>query len=145
MVLALVAVPARVSTVAYFWGLAGLFPLLTPALVQPFPGFWWFSFFTGHAATVLGAVWLGASGRVAPTLRTVGWMWLLTNLYAAVAAALNLATGANYGFLARKPPQPTLLDRLGPWPWYIGAMEAIALASFLLFALPFLMRRPSKI
>lgn len=140
------AVPwPRLCVVAYFWGLGGLFALATPALLAAFPRFWWFSFFIGHGATVLGAVWLAASGRVRPGLRAIWGMCLLTNLYVVAAVLLNLATGTNYGFLASKPAQPTMLDWFGPWPWYILGMEAAGLASLFLFALPFLIGGSRKL
>jgi hypothetical integral membrane protein (TIGR02206 family) len=53
-----------------------------------------------------------------------------------------LISGANYGFLRAKPPQASLLDLLGPWPWYILALDALAVVLFTLLYLPFL-RRPS--
>ena len=37
--------------------------------------------------------------------------------------------------------QPSLLDFFGPWPWYILALEAAALASFFLYYVPFVLIR----
>jgi len=45
--------------------------------------------------------------------------------------------GSNYLFLAYKPPAATLLDYLGPWPWYFLSMVAIGLALASLLYLPF--------
>jgi hypothetical integral membrane protein (TIGR02206 family) len=49
---------------------------------------------------------------------------------------LNLAIGSNYMFVAHKPLTPSLIDVLGPWPWYILSLEAIGLVLFLLLYLP---------
>ena len=34
------------------------------------------------------------------------------------------------------PPTTTLFDVLGPWPWYLLALELLALASFALWYVP---------
>ncbi len=132
----------RVCEVAYFWGLAGsLQATVTPDVHEGFPDYWWIKFFIGHCGVVLAAVYLAATGRVRPTQRSVWRVWAVTNLYAGLVGALNWATGANYGYLARKPVQPSLLDYVGPWPWYILALEGVALASFYLYYAPWALAR----
>ena len=42
-----------------------------------------------------------------------------------------MATGGNYMFLRRKPVHGSLLDVMGPWPWYILAAAALGLVIFL--------------
>lgn len=127
-----------VSVVAYFWGLSGsLQAILTPDLRQGFPDYWWVKFFLTHCGVVLSVVYLAVTARVAPTARSVWRVWGLTNVYAAIAGLINWGFGTNYGYLARKPMQPSLLDYFGPWPWYILVLEAAALASFFLYYAPF--------
>jgi hypothetical protein len=48
--------------------------------------------------------------------------------------------GSNYLFIMRPPDTPSLIDMLGPWPWYILSLEAIALALCLLLYLPYALR-----
>ena len=38
---------------------------------------------------------------------------------AGVTLTFNSIAGTNYGFLNRKPGTASLLDVLGPWPWYL--------------------------
>ena len=38
-------------------------------------------------------------------------------------------------YLRAKPPSPTLLDALGPWPWYIVSAAAVGLAMLLALGL----------
>jgi hypothetical integral membrane protein (TIGR02206 family) len=90
---------------------------------------------------VLGAVYLAVTGRVRVRLASIWQVWLVTNLYALAAGLVNGLSGTNYGFLARKPAQPSLLDYLGPWPYYIVGMEALALVSFGAWYAPLLMAR----
>jgi hypothetical integral membrane protein (TIGR02206 family) len=132
----------RVCEVAYFWALAGsLQAVLTPDLAIGFPDRRVIQFFVSHGTVVLGAVYLAVTGRVPVTFRSIWRVWLLTNGYAAIAGLANWTWGTNYGYLARKPLQPSLLDHLGPWPWYILAMEAVALASFFVYYAPLALAR----
>ena len=57
-------------------------------------------------------------------------VWGITNLYAALMLLLNHLWGTNYGYLAHKPSQASLLDYCGPWPWYLLSMEVVALGFF---------------
>lgn len=43
---------------------------------------------------------------------------------------MNIVVDGNYMFLQRKPVNGSLLDYLGPYPWYIVTLE---LVSFLIF------------
>lgn len=127
---------------AYFWAMAGsLQAILTPDVTVGFPDYWCIKFFIGHVGVVLSVVYLAASGRLAPTHRSVWHAWAWTNVYAAVVGLVNWWAGTNYGYLARKPLQPSLLDAWGPWPWYILAMDVAALASFYLYYTPFVIGR----
>ena len=139
---ALVKPTRPIAEVAYFWGLGGsLQAVLTPDLIDPFPSYWWLKFFLGHCGVVLSAVYLGVTGRVQPTQRSIWRMWLLTNVYAGAVGIVNGLCGTNYGYLARKPMQPSMLDSLGPWPYYILGMEVLALLSFYFYYAPFALAR----
>lgn len=133
----------RLAELVWFWGLAGtLNGLLTPALSATFPSPAYFAFFALHGGVVVAALYLVAGLRLRPepgaVWRAFGW----GQVYLAAAALVNLISGANYGFLRAKPPQASLLDVLGPWPWYIIALDALAVVLFTLLYLPFL-RRPA--
>ena len=120
-----------VSELVYYWGLTGsLQALLTPALEDPFPTRGWFAFFVDHLGIVLSAVYVAVSGRVRPSASAAARAWLALNLYAGAAGVINWLAGTNYGFLAHKPAQPSLLDAFGPWPSYVVWMELAVVASF---------------
>ncbi len=126
----------------YFWGLGGsLHALLTPDLTTSFPGFWWFQFFLTHAGIVLSAVYLTATNRVQPTVRSVIWIWIITNGYMTLVVFINWLYGTNFGYLAEKPAHPSLLDYFGPWPYYLLAIEAIGTLSLLILYAPFAVAR----
>ena len=132
----------RLGELVWFWGLAGtLNGLITPALSETFPSPRFLSFFALHSGVVIAAVYvvagLGLRPRPGAVWRAFGWI----QVYLVMAAVVNYLTGSNYGFLRSKPDQPSLLDLMGPWPYYIIGLEALALGLFALLYLPF---RPSK-
>lgn len=55
---------------------------------------------------------------------------LLVNVYGVCIFLIDRWLGANYMYLTKKPGGSSLLDVLGPWPWYIVSAEAITVASF---------------
>lgn len=133
MAWALLAKGRRVAALAFFWGLAGSSQaILTPDLWEPFPSFVWFSFFLSHCGVVLSAIFLSVRGLVKTTIGSVWRVWAVTNLYVAAVGIVNWRIGTNFGYLAAKPDHPSLLDYLGPWPYYIFWCELIALGLFFL-------------
>lgn len=124
----------------WFLGLAGSgMALLTPD-VGPAPTLGVLvAFFVAHGGIVAAALHLAWAGALRPR-RGAWWrVFLVVNAYAALVALFDAAFGTNYLYLREKPPPPTLLDLLGPWPWYVLACEPVALV--LLFALDLPFRR----
>jgi hypothetical integral membrane protein (TIGR02206 family) len=66
---------------------------------------------------------------------------VLTLGLAAIDSVVNLLTGGNYMFLRHAPGVHSLLDLMGPWPWYVVGAAAIALALFAALDLPFAIAR----
>ncbi len=125
----------------YFWALAGAIQaLLTPDLPQHFPDFLFIQYYVAHGGAVTAALLLVVGLRLPPRRRAVITIASITIGYAALVGLVDAATGANYMYLRYKPPSPTPLDLLGPWPWYLGPAALIGAALFLLLDLPFRMR-----
>ena len=134
------------SEIAYYWGLAGaLQATLTPEIGQGFPSWEFILFFWGHGAILLAIVFLIASRSLQPRRGSVLRMVAAVNLYALVIGGIDWLAGWNYGYLCHKPVKPSLMDYLGPWPWYIASLELIALASFAVLDLPWLWLRRSGV
>ncbi len=72
-------------------------------------------------------------------IRDSVYAWSL--LVTALAAAGCLLFDGNYMYLRHTPPGGSLLDLMGPWPWYIASAAALALALFWLLDRPFDGRR----
>lgn len=134
----------RLFECLYFAGIGGaLQALATPNLDYTFPHLIYFHFFIAHICIISASLYMAVVCRYRPTLASIGRTMLYLNVYAALVIVVNRLTGSNYMFLAHKPETPSLIDYLGPWPWYIGTMELVALATFLLLYVPFLFMRPT--
>jgi len=130
--------------IVYFTGIGGaLQALLTPVLYYDFPHYRFLEFFIAHVfiiAAVLYMVWVEG---YRPTLKSVGITMLFLNVLLGPIYVINMVTGGNYMFVARKPETASLLDYLGPHPWYLLSMEAVAVVLFLMLYLPFAFRKRS--
>lgn len=128
---------------AYFGALAGAtMALLTPNLWEPFPSFSTVQFFVDHGLIVAGALYLVWSRQVRPRPGSVARAMLAVNLFAACVGTFDYFFKTDYMYLRAKPPNASLLDVLGPWPWYLLAAEFVACGIFLLLYLPFWGQRP---
>jgi len=135
--LACLTLSPRVVEFAYFGGLAGAgMAVLTPDLWSPWPTYPSIYFFIAHGGIVL-AVSVLVFGRVAPLATGAVWRAFAMLLgFAAAVGAVNAIAGTNFMYLCRKPKGASLLDSLGPWPMYLIAGAAVALALFWLLWLP---------
>ena len=122
----------------WFWGLtASLQAVLTPDLGADFPELLYWTFFITHGGAVVAAIVLVIGLGIEPRPGAVKRAFAATVAVAAVAGTANVVTGGNYMWLREKPDRSSLLDVMGPWPWYILSAAVLALALFWLLALPF--------
>ena len=132
--------------VLYFWGLGfSVQAILTPDLDEgpARAGFW--MFWVPHANITGAACYALVVERFRPGWRECLQAYGLAVLYLALILPFDLVTGFNYGYVGpQTPSQPTLLDFLGPWPWRIGSMMALAFAVFVAMLLPWLPPRGSQ-
>ena len=132
----------RIYEFAYFLGIAGASQaILTPDLgIYDFPHFRYYQVFVSHGLIVSSAVYMTVVQRYRPTLKSLGRVLVWSNVYLLFVGIVNALIGSNYMFVAHKPETPSLIDMLGPWPWYILALEAIGFVLFFLLYLPFAIR-----
>ena len=142
-VLALWTARPLLVELTWFWGLTASFQaVLTPDLGSAdFPELLWWTFFITHVGAVVAAVVLVIGRGIVPRPGAVWRVFGATLVVAAAAGAANLLTGGNYMWLREKPKAGSLLDFMGPWPWYILSAAVLALALFTLLDLPFRRRR----
>lgn len=138
VIVELFTLSATVFDVCYYLALAGTsMALLTPDLWEQFPSLSTCQFFFAHGLVVGTVLYLAFSGLARPRPGSVVRAMLAVNLWAVVAGSFDWVFKTNYMYLRHKPQQDSLLNVLGPWPWYIAGGEAVALALFLLLYLPF--------
>lgn len=123
----------------WFWGIAGALPGLVTPDTWDFPHAGFFCFFVSHGGTVVAAFYVTFALRNPPRRRSLAMVLGVTVAWAAVTAAVDWLLGpqANYGYLRHRPETATVMDYLGPWPWYVLALGGIAAALFVLLWLPF--------
>lgn len=127
----------------YFAGIGGaLQALLTPAaILSGFPHFTFYYFFIAHGGIIVSCLFMVWVYGYRPYLRSIGKTIIFLNLLMIPIAAINIVTEGNYLFIMRKPSDPSLIDFLGPWPWYILSMEVAAAIVFLLLYVPFFFQK----
>jgi hypothetical integral membrane protein (TIGR02206 family) len=127
---------------AYFWGLTlALQALVQPTLDEAVPDPNFFAFWGKHVLLVWGAVYATLTLRQGPSWRGYRQAVLATFARLSAAMTINTALDTNYGYFNAKP-KGTVLDYLGPWPWYVLAEMAIVLLVWALITWPWV-RRPS--
>jgi hypothetical integral membrane protein (TIGR02206 family) len=124
--------------IAYFWGVAGTANgLITPDVSDHFPSFLFIQYFVQHGAIVGAALFLVIGLRIEPRR----WAWLqvfgFTVVLMVVDAFANLLTGGNYLYLRQTPGVKSILNLMGPWPWYIVGAAVVALVLLFVLDLPF--------
>lgn len=127
---------------SYFLGIAGATQaLLTPdAGVYGFPHFRSFQVIISHGAIVIAAIYMTFVEGYRPYWSSLKRVIIWGNLYMLLVAGINTLLGSNYLFIMRKPETASLIDVLGPWPWYVLSLEAIALVLCTLLYLPYALR-----
>ena len=127
--------------VTYFWGLAATFQaLLTPAITMGFPTLPFVMFFIHHFSVVIAALYIPIVMGWRPKLplwRSPLEIFGISVIYLIFILFVNHFTGSNFAFVSHPPDNPSLIDHLGPWPWYIFPLLGIALVLYFILALPF--------
>lgn len=121
----------------WFGGLAGAgMALFTPDLAAPWPQWPAIYFFISHGGVVIAAALAAFSGVMHFAPRSVWRAYGMLLAWAGIAGAVDMTSDANYMYLRKKPGAASLLDVLGPWPWYLVAGAGIGLALFWLLWIP---------
>lgn len=129
----------RVYEVVFFVGIAGASQtLVTPeAANYGLPHFRAIQTLWAHGMIVITLVYVTAIEGLRPTWASIWRTMVIANLYMVLVTGVNYVLGSNYLYTLRKPASASLLDLLGPWPWYLFWAEFLALFLFVLLYLPF--------
>jgi len=127
----------------YYWGL----PLSSQALITPdlsapdFPSHSFLTFFALHLLVVWAAIYLTWGYGMQPGWRSYRFAVITTLAWGAFTFIFNTIAGSDYGFLNRKPLNGSMLDFLGPWPYYVLAEVVIVGAVWALMTWPWERKR----
>jgi hypothetical integral membrane protein (TIGR02206 family) len=129
---------ALLVELTYFWGLGGsLQALLTPDLKEHFPTYPYWQFYVAHGGVVIAGLALVIALGSRPRPRSIPRMFIITAAFAALVASVDVLTGGNYMFLRQKPLHGSLLDYMGPWPWYVASGVVLTLIFLTILDAPF--------
>lgn len=124
--------------ILYCWAFAGMLQAtITPDLQYEYPHFLYFRYWIGHPGMLLAIVYASYVYEMRPHPKSILKAMLALNVFFVFVVAVNLLLGSNYFFVCHKPLTPSILDYMGPWPWYLLSCELLALANFSLAYLPF--------
>lgn len=129
----------------YFWVLAGtLQGMITPDLAEGFPSYFFFRYWFLHGGLVVVILFSIIVYRIRITWQHF-WLALgFAQVYLVLVHLINVFIGSNYSYTVRKPAEGTILDLMGPWPWYIFVGEGVMVVLFLLLMLPWLKSRGQR-
>ena len=123
----------RLAEIGYLWGLGGAMQgLIMPTLLFDWREIEFYAFFLEHSGAPIAAaflVWgLGIVPEKGAFRRAVWWSFG----YVAVVMLINVLIGENYGFLNGKPDAVTFFDYMGPWPYYLITLHAVAFSLYVI-------------
>jgi hypothetical integral membrane protein (TIGR02206 family) len=124
---------------SYFLGTGGaIYALLMPDIgMYNFPHFLPVQTMIAHGSLLIAQIYMTVVEGFRPTWHSLLKVYAGVLVYSALIIGFNLLTDANYLFFSYKPNFPTLLDYMGPWPWYILGIQASGALTCLLLYLPF--------
>jgi len=128
--------------VFYFIALAGAFQaIVTPDLNFGFPQFRYIQFFLDHFLLIAAPLMMISLYDFKVTHRSIIKSFLTLNGIAAIVFCINIIFSSNYMFLSHKPNSASLLDFLGPYPFYLISLELVALLIFSMLYLPIVWKK----
>jgi hypothetical integral membrane protein (TIGR02206 family) len=111
--------------------------IFTPLLTFDFPHFRFLHFFYTHLMCIWVVFYFTWVIGYRPTIWSVVKLFVFLNLLMPIILLINKMVDGNYMFLNHKPKSPSLLNFLGPYPWYIVSMEGLLIGLSLLVWLIF--------
>jgi hypothetical integral membrane protein (TIGR02206 family) len=115
--------------------------IFTPLLNFEFPHFRFFHFFYTHLMMIWVVFYFTWVQGYRPTIWSVIKLFIFLNILLPIIMFINKLVDGNYMFLSHKPNSASLLNLLGPYPWYILSMEFLLITLSLIVWLIFKKRR----
>lgn len=133
------------TALTYFWGLTlTTQAVITPAVSAGFPALSFILYWGMHLLVVLAAIYLVFGLGLGPDWRAFRTAVGITAVWAVSVFAFNVVSDTNYGYLNAKPGSASVLDLLGPWPWYVLAEIVIVATVWALMTWPWVALTASR-
>lgn len=128
--------------IVYFWGMAGsLEALITPDLgIYTFPHFIFFQFFISHGSIIILCLFMTFVYGYRPSFKSLIKSLIALNIYAGFIGVYDKFMGTNFMYLCEKTQNTSIMNYLGPWPWYLISLELVAIVSCVLCLIPFIIK-----
>ncbi|WP_062354216.1 TIGR02206 family membrane protein [Bacillus kwashiorkori] len=112
--------------IVFFTSLLGASQAIaTPVLDFGFPHFRFWHYFYTHLVIIWIALYFVWVKDYYPTIWSVLKVFIFLNILLPIILFINKLVDGNYMFLNYKPVGGSLLDYLGPHPWYILSLEGL--------------------
>ena len=128
----------------YFWSIGAFFAILMPDIRDGMSNFASQSFFITHFFILFSTAYAFVHFRFRPT--KVGFLcsFLLLVTLAFIMYFVNNKLGTNFLYVNHPPVTKSLMDFMGPWPYYIFSLAGIDKAISFFMYLPFRKNKKSK-
>lgn len=128
--------------ILYFWILAGTInSIITPDLLFP-PGHWEYTmYWVYHGMLIVTMLYGVFVYKLKIKWRDYRNAVIGTILFTIFSVIVNYLLKANYNYLSAKPVSASILDVMGPWPWYILSVYGLMFFLFFLVLLPHLIKK----
>ena len=128
----------------YFWSIGAFFAILTPDIRDGMSNFASQSFFITHFFILFSTAYAFVHFRFRPTKAGFLCSFLLLVTLAFIMYFVNNKLGTNFLYVNHPPVTKSLMDFMGPWPYYIFSLAGIDIAISFFMYLPFRKNKKSK-
>lgn len=128
--------------ILYFWVLAGTVnAVITPDLFSNFGHWEYILYFVYHLMLIVAIIYAACVYKFQIGWRDYRNAVLGVIVFTIFSIGINFLLKANYNYLSEKPEVASMLDYMGPWPWYIFVGYLLMFFLFFLALLPYLFKR----
>ena len=128
----------------YFWSIGAFFAILMPDIRDGMSNFASQSFFITHFFILFSTAYAFVHFRFRPTKAGFLCSFLLLVTLAFIMYFVNNRLGTNYLYVNHPPVTKSLMDFMGPWPYYIFSLAGIDIAISFFMYLPFRKNKKTK-
>ena len=128
----------------YFWSIGAFFAILMPDIRDGMNNFASQSFFITHFFILFSTAYAFVHFRFRPTKAGFLCSFLLLVTLAFIMYFVNNKLGTNFLYVNHPPVTKSLMDFMGPWPYYIFSLAGIDIAISFFMYLPFRKNKKSK-